>query len=123
MKVWLVVVLFLASMFFDGIIFPALFGFRESFLTIVFIAVALLYYGVNLRSMAIGLIFSAVAEFYWGLMLGTLVLGFLASAGTIFLLNRFFNIRSKFFIFFSGAIVTIVFWVVSFFVAKVLRAI
>lgn len=120
MKTWLIVVLFLAGMFFDGIIFPALFGFRESFLTIVLITATFLYYGVNFRGVVIGVIFSAIAEFYWGLRLGELVLGFLASAGVLFLLNSFLNIRSRVFMFFSGAVVIIVFWTVSLFVTKVL---
>ena len=116
----LIVGLFLTGMFFDGIVFPALFGFRESFLTIVFIITTLLYYGINLHGMVIGVILSAAAEFYWGLRLGTLVLGFLASAGMLSLLNSFLNIRSKIFMFFSGVIAIIVFWTVSLFVAKVL---
>ncbi len=75
----LIVVLFLAAMFLDGIIFPGLFGFRESFLTIIFLIVMLLYYEADLEGVVLGVAFSGLAEFYWGLKLGTLILPLLAS--------------------------------------------
>lgn len=120
MNNWLVIFLFLAIMFFDGIIFPALFGFRESFLTIVFLVIMLLYYEVDLTVLIMGAALSIVAEFYWGLELGTLILPLLASAGAFFLLNIFFNIRSKVLKIFSGAIMLIVFWGTSILVTKIL---
>src|SRR3989344_480098 len=104
MKTWLIVILFLASFFIDGIIFPALFGFRESFLTVIFIVTMLLYYEVNFRSLILGVAFSWFAEFYWGLRLGTLILPLLVSAGTFFLLNEFFDVRNKALRIFSGVI-------------------
>lgn len=120
MKTWLVVVLFLASMFLDGIIFPALFGFRESFLTIIFLVVMLLYYEVNFEGLILGVAFSGLAEFYWGLKLGALILPLLASAGVFFLLNSFFNIRSRVLMILSGVVMFIVFWEASILVSKIL---
>ena len=120
MKTWLVAVLFLAVIFIDGIIFPELFGFRESFLTIIFFVVLLLYYEVSFRGLVLGTAFSGFAEFYWGLEFGTLILPLLASAGAFLLLNRFFNVRSGVFIIISGVIMFIVFWETSILVAKIL---
>lgn len=120
MKTWLVVVLFLASIFLDGIIFPALFGFRESFLTIIFLVVMLLYYKVNHKGLFLGVAFSGLAEFYWGLKLGALMLPLLASAGSFFLLSSFFNIRSRVSMILSGVVMFIVFWEISILISKIL---
>lgn len=120
MNRFLVAGLFLVSMFLDGIIFPALFGFREGFLTILFIIVLLLYREVNLPNVVLAIVFVGMAEFYWGLKLGTLVLPLLVSIGAFFLLNTFFNIRSKVFIIISGVIMFIVFWGSSVLMVKIL---
>ena len=108
------------AILFDCIIFPAFFGFRESFLTIIFLVVMLLCYKVGLQSLIFGIALSRLAEFYWGLKLGTLILPLLASAGTLFLLNRFFNIRNKALMIFSGVIMFIIFWEMSILVTKIL---
>ncbi len=120
MKIWLATVLFLTVMFFDGIILPALFGFKESFLTIIFLVVMLLYYEANLQGLVLGVALSGLAEFYWGLELGTLMLPLLASAGVFFLLNQFFSIRNRILIIFSGVIMFIVFWVTSILISRIL---
>lgn len=117
---WLIVVLFLAAMFLDGVIFPALFGFRESFLTIIFLIVMLLYYEVGLQVLVMGVILSGLAEFYWGLNLGTLVVPLLASAGAFLILNRFLNTKSRVLIIISGAIMFIIFWEASILINKIL---
>ncbi len=113
MSKWLIVVLFLAAMFLDGIILPGLFGFKESFLTVIFLVVMLLCHKANLQGLVLGAALSGLAEFYWGLELGTLILPLLASAGAFFLLNRFFNIRSGILLILSGLIMFIVFWETS----------
>lgn len=120
MNRWLFAVLFLASMFLDGIIFPALFGFRESFLTIIFLVAMLLFCEVDLKSFFLGIAFSVLAEFYWGLKLGMLVVPLLASAGVFFLLNKFLNVRNRVLMVISGVIMFIVFWETSILVAKIL---
>lgn len=120
MNKWLIIILFLTGMFFDGVIFPALFGFRESFLTIIFLVIMLLYYEVNFQSLIFGVILSGLAEFYWGLRFGILVLPLLASAGSFFLLNKFFNIRSRVIMIISGVIMLLVFWEISILVVKIL---
>ncbi len=117
---WLVAVLFLAVMFIDGIFFPGVFGFKESFLTIIFIVLMLLYYNVNLQSLVFGMALSGLAEFYWGLDMGTLILSFLVSAGALVLLNKFFNIQSRVFVVISGIIIFAVFWETSVLVANIL---
>ena len=120
MSKWLIAVLFLAAMFLDGIILPGFFGFRESFLTVIFLVAVLLYYETNLQGLVLGVALSGLAEFYWGLKLGTLILPLLASAGAFFLLNRFFNIRGRVLMIFSGVIMFVVFWVTSVLVSKII---
>lgn len=119
LSVGLILILFLASMILDGIIFPALFGFGESFLTIIFLIGILLYYRDNLHGLVLGAIISGLAEFYWGLKPGTLVLSLLASAGVFFLLNSFFNVRSRIFILIVGVIMFIVFWEASILIDRI----
>jgi hypothetical protein len=120
MSKWLIIVLFLATMFLDGIILPGIFGFRESFLTVIFLVAMLLYYEINLQSLIIGVVLSGLTEFYWGLKLGTLILPLLASVGVFFLLNTFFNIKNRVLIVLSGVILLIVFWETSVLISKVL---
>jgi len=114
------VILFFAGMFFDSIIFPALFGFRESFLTIIFLVVMLLYREDDLRGLVFGVVLSGLAEFYWGLKTGVLILPLLVSAGVFFLLNIFFNTRSRVFIIISGAIMFIIFWKASILINRII---
>lgn len=120
MSKFLIAGLFLASMFIDGIIFPALFGFREGFLTVLFIIVLLLYREVNFPNAVLVIVFAVIAEFYWGLRLGILILPLLVSVGAFLLLNTFFNIRSKVFMIISGTIMFIVFWWSSALITKIL---
>lgn len=120
MSKWLMMILFLAAMFLDGIIFPAFFGFRESFLTIIFLVVMLLYHEVNLQNLVFGAVLSGIAEFYWGLKLGTLILPLLASAGAFFILNKFLNIRVRILMILAGVIMLIVFWETSVLVGKII---
>jgi len=120
MSKWLFGLLFLAALFFDGIISPALFGFRESFLTIIFLIVMLLSFEVNPRSLVTGVILSGVAAFYWGLKPGVLIFPLLASAGVLFLLNSFLNIKSKALMILSGGVMFIVFWGASVLIAKII---
>ena len=116
----LIILLFLAVVFVDGIVSPALFGFRESFLTIIFLVVVLLYCEINIQGLIFGIILSGIAEFYWGLKLGTLMLPLLASVGALFLLNSFFNIRNKVFMILTGAILFIVFWETSVLISRII---
>jgi len=110
----------LAVIFLEGIIFPAFFGFRESFLTIIFLVVMILYREADIKSLILGVALSGLAEFYWGLKFGTLILSLLASAGVFFLLSKFFNIKSGALKIVLGMIMFIVFWEVSILVIKIL---
>lgn len=120
MKIWLIVVLFLAGILVDGIIFPALFGFREGFLTIIFLVVMLLYYEVSIPSLIFGMVFAGLAELHWGLKTGVLVLPLFASAAVFFLLSKFFNIRSRFLTIILGVTMLVVFWELSILINKVI---
>lgn len=120
MTKWLIAVLFLGSIFFDGIVFPALFGFRESFLSIIFILILVLYCEASFQSLIFGVVFSGLAEFYWGFKLGVLILPLLASVGVFFLLNKFFNVKNRFLMIFLGIIMFVVFWEISILVNKVI---
>jgi len=117
---WLIFTLFLAVMLFDGIIFPAFFGLREGFLTIIFLVAILLFCEINTQGLIFGVILSGLAEFYWGLRLGVLILPFLVSVGVLFLLNLFFNIRNKIFMIFSGLVLFIVFWETSVLISRII---
>lgn len=120
MKIWLIVILFLVAMFIDGIIFPAFFGFRESFLTIIFFIIMLMCYKTDFRGLVFGMILSGLAEFYWGLRFGALILPLFASAGAFFLLNIFFNIRNRILTVLSGIILFIVFWETSILINRII---
>ena len=86
----------------------------------VFLVIMLLYYEADFKGLVLGVVFSGLAEFYWGLKLGALILPLLASAGMFFLLNRFFNIRSRILMIFSGVIMFIIFWATSVLVSKII---
>ena len=58
---WLIFTLFLAVMLFDGIIFPAFFGLREGFLTIIFLVAILLFCEINTQGLIFGIILSGIA--------------------------------------------------------------
>ena len=120
MNKWLIIALFFAVMFLDGIIFPALFGFRESFLTAIFMIAILMYYKFDFRLLVFGIVFSGLTELYWGLKMGVLMFPLLVSAGVFFLLATFFNIRSRFLTIISGIIVLIIFWETSIFISKII---
>ncbi|OGM99271.1 MAG: hypothetical protein A2915_02610 [Candidatus Yanofskybacteria bacterium RIFCSPLOWO2_01_FULL_41_34] len=120
MKIWLIIVLFLVVMFFDGAIFPGLFGFRESFLTVMFIVIMILQRKVDFQGLILGVVFSGTAEFYWGLRFGILISSLLVSTGVFFLLNTFFNIRSKASVIITGVIMFIIFWEASILVSKII---
>ena len=119
MSKWLISVLFFVVMFFEGMIFPSIFGFREGFLTVVFLVAILLYYKVDFWSLILGTVISMFTEFCWGLKFGVLALPLLASVGTFFLLNKFFSIKGAVLMTISGATMLVVFWWSSIFINKV----
>ena len=120
MNKWLVPALFLGVVFFDGIVLPSFFGFREGFLTLVFIVIIILYYKADFQSLVFGAIFCALVEIYWGLKTGVLVLPLFVSTAMFFTLNSFFSIRNRTLMLFSGVIMFIVFWTSSVFINKML---
>ncbi len=120
MIIWLIAIIFLASVFLDGIILPAFFGFREGFLAIIFLISMLVYYEADLKSFILGILLSGTLEFYWGLKMGALILPLFTAAGIFMLFNKFFNVHSKGFIIFSGLVMFLVFWITAVWITKIL---
>lgn len=77
----------------DGLILPALFGLRESFLSLLVLLVPILYIGPTGRLVFLGLFFSFLLESLRGLALGALALPFLFTVVIIYLTQRFLDIR------------------------------
>lgn len=87
------VIMFFAALVFDGLVLPAFFGFRESFLFLLFLMVPILYIGPAARSVSLGLFFAFISESLRGLELGSLALPFLFTVVIIYLTQRFLDIK------------------------------
>lgn len=90
--------IFIAALTLDGLIFPALFGFKESLLSVLVIVMSLVFFGVTSRSVVYGLIFSIIYELAHGLNFGILVVPFLFTAVTAFFIQKFLDTKSKYFL-------------------------
>ncbi|OGN15298.1 MAG: hypothetical protein A3J47_01685 [Candidatus Yanofskybacteria bacterium RIFCSPHIGHO2_02_FULL_43_22] len=77
----------------DGLILPALFGLRESFLSLLVLIVPILYIGPTTRSVSLGLFFAFISETLRGLDLGVLALPFLFVVVLIYLTQLFLDIK------------------------------
>lgn len=77
----------------DGLVLPALFGLRESFLSLLFLMVPILYIGPAVRSVSLGLFFVFISESLRGLEFGSLALPFLFTVVIIYLTQRFLDIK------------------------------
>lgn len=119
MKTWFVAVLFLGLVIVDGVILPAVFGFREGFLSIAFLVFILLYIG-DARGLVLSLIFSAFLEFYWSLSFGSLILPCLISFGLLIFLNNVFYTKNRILRVLLGVIIFVCFWGSSVLVNKIL---
>jgi|SRR3989344_5382191 len=113
MKNLIIIALFIASVFVDGIFLPALFGLRESFLFFIFLIFLLSGREIETRSIVFGLIFSSIVEFYFGVGVGTLVLPFLVATFFLMVLKKFLNVRSTLPAVIFGAFALLVFWKTS----------
>ena len=88
--------IFIAVLVVDGLILPALFGLRESFLSLLILIVPILYMGSTKQSISYGFAFAFVSESLRGLDLGTLAIPFLATAIVIYLIQRFLDTRNMY---------------------------
>ena len=86
-------IIFIVVLVLDGLVLPAFFGFRESFLSLLVMVIPLLYLGSTRRSVTCGLVFALIYESLRGLELGALVLPFLLTAVVIYSAQRFLDIK------------------------------
>ena len=93
MRTILLIVLWLAILLVDGLVMPALFHIRESFLVFVFLCALVVVYGEQSWLIWRGLLLAVATELFLGLSIGTVVIGFLAAAGTWHALTRFINLK------------------------------
>lgn len=87
---------FLVALFFDGLILPAFFGLRESFLSMLVLIVFILYLGPTQQFIIYGFAFALISESLRGLSVGDLAIPFLFTAAAIYLTQRFLDIKYTF---------------------------
>ena len=85
--------IFIAVLLFDGLVLPAFFGFRESFLSVLVLIMPILYLGLTKNYVFFGLFFSFILESFRGLNFGVLTIPFLFTVLVIFLIHRFLSIQ------------------------------
>lgn len=86
-------IIFLAALIIDGLILPALLGFRESFLSLLVLIVLVLYLGPGKRSVVYGLFFAVILESFRGFGFGTLAAPFLLTVIVIYSAQKFLDIK------------------------------
>src|SRR3990167_3374548 len=86
-------IIFLVVLVLDGLVLPAFFGLRNSFLSLLFLIVPILYMGPKRQYVACGLFFSVILEMSKGISLGGLALPFLFTSVVIYLTQRFLDIQ------------------------------
>src|SRR3989344_5745600 len=87
------VAIFLVVLILDGLILPAFFGLRESFLSLLILIVPVLYMGSTRRTVVYCLAFVFVSESLRGLNVGDLAIPFLLTATIVYLIQRFLDIK------------------------------
>lgn len=93
MVVFKLSLIFIAALMLDGLILPAFFGLRESFLSLLVLIVPILYMGLTKHFIVYGLFFAFISESLRGLELGNLAIPFLFTAIVIYLAQRFLDIK------------------------------
>lgn len=86
-------IVFLAALIVDGLIFPALFNFKNSLLSLLILIVTILYLGPRARYVVYGALFSVISEIFKGLNFGTLSAPFLLTVVVIYLAQMFLDIK------------------------------
>ena len=85
--------IFISVLLLDGLVLPAFFGLRNSFLSLLLLVAPILYMGSKRQYVACGLFFSVILEMSKGLSLGILALPFLFTSVLIYLTRRYLNIQ------------------------------
>lgn len=117
MKIFLISLMFFISLVLDGLVFPALFGFKESFLTIIFLVSLLLYWGVNTFTIGYGVSAALVFELSRGLSPGSIILPFTMLGVFYYVLSIFLNIKANSF---SGFLLLGIFSILTVLTARIL---
>ena len=85
--------IFAAGLALDGLILPAFFGFKESFLSLLILVMPVLYMGSTGRLIAYGIVFALISESWRGLNFGDMAIPFLFTAAVINLIQHFLDIK------------------------------
>lgn len=96
--------IFFFTLLLDGLILPALFGFEESLFSFLVIIMPLICLGLTSRSVVFGMVFSIIYELAKGLDFGVLAVPFLFIAITVFLVQRFLDIKRAYFFALASAV-------------------
>lgn len=83
----------MAGLALDGLILPAFFGLKESFLSLLILVMPVLYMGSTGRLIAYGIIFAFISESWRGLNLGDMAIPFLFTVAVINLTRHFLDIK------------------------------
>jgi len=84
---------FVLVLLLDGLVLPAFFGFRESFLSLLVLIMPILYMGITRQSIVYGVVFVLIFESIGGLNFGDMAVPFLFVLGGIYLFQRFLDIK------------------------------
>ncbi|MBI2674289.1 MAG: hypothetical protein HYX22_00925 [Candidatus Yanofskybacteria bacterium] len=87
------IAIFITVLLFDGLVLPAFFGFRGSFLFVLVLIMPVLYLGLTKNLVFFGLFFSLILELFRGLNFGVLAMPFLFTVAVIYLTQRFLDIQ------------------------------
>lgn len=86
-------VIFILTLVLDGLILPALFGFKNSLFSIIFLFVTILFFGTEKQHIIYVLVFSIILELLKGLSLGNLASPLLIVIVLTAFAQRFFDIK------------------------------
>lgn len=92
-KILNLILIFIAIFFVDGLVLSGIFGFRESVMTLVFLAAMILNWGAITPVLGVGSVISLFLEFFWKMQPGSLMLMFLSAALIFFFISSFFNVK------------------------------
>lgn len=88
--------IFIAVLLFDGLVLPALFGIRESFLSLLLLVAPVVYIGSSKQCIICGLFFAFMLESVRGFELGSLAMPFLFTTSVIYLVQKVLDIRNTY---------------------------
>lgn len=85
--------IFVVGLALDGLILPAFFGLKESFLSLLILVMPVLYMGSSRRLIVYGIVFAFISESWRGLNFGDMAIPFLFTAAVINLTQHFLDIK------------------------------